>query len=860
MAQVGTLDAALEYAAAGFKVFPIWAPRVDGSCQCPDAAACGSPGKHPHGRLVPRGLHDASDDEETIRAWWRQYPAANVGLVTGGPFFVLDIDDAAGAAVADELVPNPGAVAITGSGNEHWFFAKDPEIHVRNQQGILWNGERRAGLDVRGDGGYVVAPPSVHASGGVYTWMSGRGFDEIAAAIPALLEIVAGGLEPASIPRSADPMPDPAVSMTKPPPAPVPELAAEKVTEVRAALACIPPNEDRTSWVERVSMPLHDLFHGSDQGYQVWAEWCRRGQGLLTPNGNPAYRGDAELQKVWRSFSGKHRNPKGEATFWQHAGTHGYGNGAAAPGLLDPLPPSDGIAPWREPESLDRLGVEYVQLDVERAFPPALDWLRSFVSEVARLQQVPVEFPALLALGAAAGACGNVYQIRFTGTGWTEQAAIWALCAFETGGGKSPVYRTIAAPFHEYDAAARVDDAKAWREWQTEIAVARAAHERAKRRSSSSFKKADDSPIKRDELDRAVADSQRSLLELEEAEPPQSGILGSDFTTEALVEFLERHHGRGLILDPEGSVFGYALDAANPAALDPWVKSFTGEAIQQDRVSRGRRGRYVKRPCLSMALCTQISELSMFSAERAKDKGFAWRFLPAVFRRELPAEAVIFGTVPADLTGRWAAAVQGLLEIPVPETPHVVELGAVGAQRLTQWLQEWLERAKADPHADSERVGAWDGPSAPKIRSYALRLTLLLHVLSMPDPIDRPPSPEVLDAVLSGWVPYLVRSVETTMALAQDDQDLKVGRRVLDWVERRGAPQSFSRSEVFRNLRSSGSGVANVGKVNDLNAALAILTDTGWIQPIDKVRSRGQGVAPTASRFAVHPQFREYYR
>jgi len=853
------LDSALELAGAGYRVFPIWGVRFDGSCQCPKAARCDRPGKHPHGQLVPHGLKDASDDETVVASWWRRCPTANVGVATGRSFFVLDVDTQAGAEALGRIYADCGvtadempAIVQTGGDGQHFWWGKDEDVHVRNQQALLYRGERCHGLDVRGDGGYVVVPPSLHHSGGAYAWV--RGLEYVRAAPPALLQVVAGEVE---TPRPGRPV------GSVPPPEPV-VLDAGQVADVRAALAHVPANEDRTTWLERVVFPVHDWSGGSEEGFQLLHEWCARGEGLRTPTGNPAYRGEDDVRKVWRSCSKRHRNPKGIATLFDHASRHGYVQPAAATNgaapIVAPLIPAGAgeLAPWRDPEPLARLGTEYVRLDVDRAFPSELDWLRSYLSEIARLQQVPVEFPALLAIGAASGAYGNVYRIRFTGTGWVESSAIWALCAFETGGGKSPVFRHVSAPFREFEAAAREDDAETWRAWQAKIAVARAAHERAKRRASTSWKKAEDSPIHRDELDRAVATTQEELLRVEADEPPQSGVLGSDFTTEALVEFMERHRGRCLILDPEGSVFGYALDARNHAGLDPWLKSFTGEGIQQERVGRGRSGRWVPRPCLSMALCTQVGQLGMFSDERAKDKGFAWRFIPAVFRRELPERAVIFGTVPEHLSARWAAAVQGLLELEIPSSPHVIELGAANAQRLEQWLQAWLDRCRADPMSDAERVVAWDGPSAPKIRSYALRLALLLHVLSSTDPAARAPSSTVLDAVLDAWIPYLLESVERTMSLAQDDVDLRVARRVLAWIERRGT-DSFSRSEIFRDLKSSGTGVANVSRVNDLNGSLGLLTDAGWIQPADRVRSRGPGVAPAASRFVVHPGFTGYY-
>lgn len=153
------LPAALDYAARAWPVFPLHS-FVDGCCTCGDDA-CGSPGKHPRTR---RGLHDATTDADQVRRWF-DAEHVNVGLVTGVAFDVLDIDgptglDSLGALVADYGVLPAGPVSQTGNG-WHLLFAP---TGLGNRAGF------RPGLDWRGAGGYIVAPPSVHRSGHVYRW------------------------------------------------------------------------------------------------------------------------------------------------------------------------------------------------------------------------------------------------------------------------------------------------------------------------------------------------------------------------------------------------------------------------------------------------------------------------------------------------------------------------------------------------------------------------------------------------------------------------------------------------------------------------------------------------------------------
>jgi hypothetical protein len=151
-------DAALAYAARGWHVFP-----------------CEARGKRP---LVAHGLNDASTDADQVTAWWRRWPAANVAIVTGtvSGIFVVDVDvkdEKHGDRTLVDLVVKHGPIgdtlhAITGGGGEHRFFAH-PGWRVPNSTEKLGRG-----IDVRGDGGYVVAPPSVHENGHRYSWCTVR--------------------------------------------------------------------------------------------------------------------------------------------------------------------------------------------------------------------------------------------------------------------------------------------------------------------------------------------------------------------------------------------------------------------------------------------------------------------------------------------------------------------------------------------------------------------------------------------------------------------------------------------------------------------------------------------------------------
>jgi len=156
--------AALAYARRGWAVLPCH-HLSPGGCSCANAD-CASPAKHPRTR---RGLHDATTDPRTVKHWWRRWPDANVGLRTGAVsgLVVLDIDPGHGgeatlAELVDAYEALPPTLEVRTGGGRHLYFTH-PGVRVANSAGGLG-----PGLDVRGDGGYILAPPSRHASGGTY--------------------------------------------------------------------------------------------------------------------------------------------------------------------------------------------------------------------------------------------------------------------------------------------------------------------------------------------------------------------------------------------------------------------------------------------------------------------------------------------------------------------------------------------------------------------------------------------------------------------------------------------------------------------------------------------------------------------
>ena len=178
-----TLPYALDYAERGWRVVPILA---------------GS--KRP---ALTRWTEQATTDPDTITEWWKGHDDYGVGLATGpdSGFWVLDVDD---VDALHDLEERHGKLpetrtSITGSGGYHFLFRWPAGADIRNDAG------RRLGqgLDVRGIGGQIVAPPTIHPNGTPYQWDIGQPRDTVDAPDWLIDLVTSEPVEPGAAERTA---------------------------------------------------------------------------------------------------------------------------------------------------------------------------------------------------------------------------------------------------------------------------------------------------------------------------------------------------------------------------------------------------------------------------------------------------------------------------------------------------------------------------------------------------------------------------------------------------------------------------------------------------------------------------------
>ena len=253
------MQSALAYASYDWAVFPVHGIRK-GKCTC-GRPACKSPGKHP---LTKHGFKDATTDPAIVAAWWKRHPWANIAIATGvksGRLMVVDLDSKPEKGIDGEEtwrqlakdVPNTIEV-LTGGGGRHIYFIYPDHVDLKSGTNVLGDG-----VDLRADGGYVLVPPSLHASGRRYEWeASSDPIDGIPVAPAPLWSLNGHG-------KKIQPTLDPEL--------PVELMPLDKVNELRSALAFI-NSDDRDMWL-KVGMAMKSTSAGQ-QAYGIWTEWSQQ--------------------------------------------------------------------------------------------------------------------------------------------------------------------------------------------------------------------------------------------------------------------------------------------------------------------------------------------------------------------------------------------------------------------------------------------------------------------------------------------------------------------------------------------------------------------------------------------------------
>jgi replicative DNA helicase len=466
-------------------------------------------------------------------------------------------------------------------------------------------------------------------------------------------------------------------------------------------------------------------------------------------------------------------------------------------------------------------------------------WLGDYVAAVATATQTPPDLAGMLALAVLATVAAGAVEVE-PRPGWQEPLCVFIAVGMDAGSRKSSVFTALTRPVAEFER----QQATAALPGITETATLRRIADQAAAHAEAAAGKA---PASQQEEARAEAIA-RTAEATNLVVPPLPRWLVDDATPEALAGLLATY-GRIALLSPEGDVFDQMAGRYNQAAgpnLGVYLKGHAGDLLKVDR--RGRPPEYVERPCLTIGLAVQPEVLRGLASR----PGFRGRGLLARFLYSLPESLVgrrQAGAlpVPPTVANRYTLELQALaasLAVPAGDDgPALLALDQAAAELLLEFERDLEPRLAADS-GDLAHLAGW----AAKLAGATCRLAGLLHLAShLRDGWARPIDGDTF-AGAAQLADYLVDHARAAFDLMGADPRVDDARWLLEWISRTGQVQ-FSRRDAHQAARG------RFRKATDLEPALTLLEEHGWLRRVDPEPSRdphGRG-RPASPRFLVNP-------
>jgi replicative DNA helicase len=809
------LDAALGYATRGWHVLPIRKGE-----------------KRPP---MESWQHAATDDPDKIRNWYGGlYRECGVGIATGhrSGIFVLDVDVSDGKHGDDTLAelvaehgPLPDTVrAITGSGGGHIYFNLPPGVDIRNNASTRLG----PGLDIRGEGGQVVAAPTVHPNGKRYEWETDCSPDDLQVAdAPVWL------LERLVIAPVAERKPT-ASHVT----------VAGIVTDVDDSIAArIAADHDWHSLLYADGWHQHSVTSSGDTMWTRPGKEVRDGASavLHEPDGPlVVFSTDPVLAKLHRpEASNRGNNGYSWSLFGYLAATRFDGDRSACARAYR----QDLNAQQIQAVTADRGATAHAALtgtdvadDVDDPWPEAIplgqtlttpafpldtlpEWIRNHAADVANELQVAVDLPALLALSALGVAQAGHVVVHVKNT-WRENVNLYIAVALPPGAGKSPAVRAMTHPIDMAERDARLDVESRIKYVELERTVIEGKKKKAEA--------AGDLATARGHLAELESDSLRV--------PVVPRYVADDATPEKLAQMMCEQGGRMALISTEGGPFemmtGRYSERSN---LEVYLQAWSGDTIRIDRVSRDSL--HIANPVLSVCLTVQPSVISAL-ADRPElaGRGLTARFMYAVPRdfvghRDLLSEQ---DSNPAHVHA-YETRLAALMRHGRPEYPTVLAMTTEARRMFLEWRQD-LERQRT-PDGALRPLAEW----TTKLESSVVRVAGLLAIADDATEIDA----DIMARALRIGA-YWLDHARIVHDLWGADEQISTARYVLEWLRQREV-QKFTVRDLYRGLNGKFKQAADTVPI------LHILTERGWVRPLFDgpitVGARGR----PSPEFAVRP-------
>jgi replicative DNA helicase len=462
-------------------------------------------------------------------------------------------------------------------------------------------------------------------------------------------------------------------------------------------------------------------------------------------------------------------------------------------------------------------------------------WTRAKAAAVAHETQTPVDLAGTLVLACLATAAGGrVYVDVRPQVGWCEPVNLYTVAALPPGTRKSPVFNSMTAPIlavekHLQDQAkptiaALTVDRKAAEDYAAAMAGHLAKATPEEREGS------------RIEAHAAALAAQAITV------PAEPRLFTDDVTAETAGTMIEQQDGRLAVLSAESEIFAEMAGrySGNNPNMNVFLKGHAGDPIRVDRKSRAAEA--VDHPALTMGVCTQPAALAAFAAiPGAAGRGLLARWLYTIphvdigYRETEPDPAD--PAAHTDYAHHLTALILTLRD--VTEPVHLA-LSPDAAQLRRAVSQDYEEAQR--PDAPLAHLTDWAG----KAVGAMMRIAGLLHLAEhLTTGYARPISIETMTAA-HNLLDYYTAHTLAAFDMMTTDETTDRARHLLDWI-RTTQTTRFSARDAFTNQPRT-----RFPKMNDLDPALALLEQHGYLKRLPGPPTTGRG-RPPAPVYEVNP-------
>lgn len=736
----------------------------------------------------------ATTNPETITNWYTGlYRDHGIGIATGhNGLFVIDIDEhhpeASGHDTLQQLIAKHGTLpdtweVSTGSGGTH--------LYLRAPHPISNDAGRKLGpgIDIRGTGGQVLAPPTLHPNGHPYTWIIDHHPDDLplADAPNWLLKLL-----------TPEPTPTPT-------PTPRRNNFWDELDDSPAA------NYNNThTWPELLTADGWQHDHTDRNGEQ---HWTRPGK----ETGTSATIGHQGRDALTVFTSSLPWLPEGTySRFGYYACRHHDGDRSEAARAIraetrntitPPAVSENAHTDWPEPTPLNT-----PTLVPEFPTHTLPTWITNYTQQISDNLQVASDLPNTLALGAlSVCALGNT-KIHYRRNNWTQPLNIYASVALPPSAGKSPAKAAMFAPLEQLEIR-RLQQAQQQKHHNE--STRRILDKRLRDLEEKLAKLppgSDEALVTQHLLNDTISDL------AEHQHTPSGRLLADDATTEALGVALAEAGGNIAVISSEGGIFDRmaGLYSEGQINLDLYLEAWSGGRYVVDRIKRDP----INIPSANLVVITTIQPHTL--NEIGARKAFAGRGLTARFLLAQPASNVgtrdrlrHSNTDPHAQTS-YEAHLTDIADNHHGKTRNLT-LDPEADESFAHWDQELENRC--GPGQDLEHLNEWVG----KLRANVIRIAGLLH-LANHHPSDEVGPETIQDAITLGNY-YLHHMIAISDGWGVDESIVQA-KKLLQWAERSGTTEITLRELMRSNNRA-------FPDLDAIRGPLTILIENGWIRPAD---------------------------